>query len=586
MQRRLVTVLCLLLTFTALAFSTQRGYTQDTAAGGECPTLVKQALEAVGNNCGGLGRNSACYGFNRVNATFASDVNDGFFSKPADQTSLKLLQSIDTAALNETIEEWGVAVMSVQANIPNSLPGQAISFILLGDVQVDNAVPPDEAVEPAAEPIAITTINVTNIRTLPTTNSNIIGSVAGGTVLSTDATNPNKDWLRVVFNDSTPGWISRPLVRTEGDLDSLPVFSNESRTPMQAFYFKTGIGAPACTQSPDILVVQGPDRVAVDITANGANVRIGSTVAFRTIEGNKMQMFTISGEATVNGSTVPVGYVTTVQLSEDGTTVVGEPEEPRPMTQEELDIVIWLEDVPTNILNYPIDIPDEEANEPVPTRVPTTSSGTVVQQPALVTVNCAPFKATSPLDGLNFGMNTFYWDAAPGATSYRVNVDGAGSKEVNAPTTNATFDISGAGTNPQMTWSVDALFNGVVVCSSGSVTIPRQWAAPPPPTVPPPPPAAPGSFSAYWSCTYFDFTVNYGSLPEGTTSVAINFGSSGDTYFSSPIMIQVPPNEGSTTVTVYSEGSSYDLFNGSVVANPSGIVVGLPDLTCTYVMPP
>ncbi|MCA0456363.1 MAG: SH3 domain-containing protein [Chloroflexi bacterium] len=582
MQRRFITLLVLFLTFSALAFSTQRGYTQDANAGGECPTLVKQALEAVGDNCGGLARNSACYGFNRVNATFAESVAEDFFSRPADQTDLKLLQSIDTAALNESIQEWGVAVMSVQANIPNSLPGQAVSFILLGDVQLDNAVPPDDAVEPAAESIAVSAISSSNIRTLPTTNSNIIGSVAAGTALGADATNPTKDWVRVIFNNQTPGWISRALVQTEGNLDSLPVFATDSRTPMQAFYFKTGIGEPACTQSPDVLVVQGPERVAVDITANGANIHIGSTVAFRTIEGNRMQVITISGEATVNGSTVPVGYLTTVQLSDDGTSVVGEPEDPRPLTQEELDTLIWMEDMPTSILNYPINIPDEEATEPVPTSVPSSGSSGTVQQPAFVGVNCAPFKATSPLDGLNFGMNIFYWDAAPGATSYRVNVDGAGSKEVTAPTTNAAFDISGAGTNPQMTWSVDALYNGVVVCSTPGVTIPRQWAPPPPPTVPPPPPAAPGSFQAYWSCTNYDFTVFYGSLPAGTTSITINFSSSGDTYFPSPIELPTSTSEGSYNMTVYTEGSSYDLWGGSVVAHPSGITVGLPDLTCTY----
>jgi hypothetical protein len=37
-------------------------------------------------------------------------------------------------------------------------------------------------------------------------------------------------------------------------------------------------------------------------------------------------------------------------------------------------------------------------------------------------VDCRSFHATSPLNGLNYGENTFYWDAAPGATQYRVTV--------------------------------------------------------------------------------------------------------------------------------------------------------------------
>lgn len=579
-MRRITFVFSLLLAGFMLAAVFERGLTQP-AASSECPTLVKQALEAVGDNCGGLGRNSACYGFNRVNATFSSQVEDGFFSKPADQTNLRLLQTIDTAALNESIQEWGVAVMSVQANIPNSLPGQAISFILLGDVEVQNAVPADSAVEPATNPVAVTTLNQSNIRTLPTTNANIVGSVASGTRLSADAINPTKDWVRVVYNNAEPGWINRPLVSSAGDLDSLPVFSADSRTPMQAFYFKTGVGEPACTKSPDVLVVQGPEKVAVDITANGANIHIGSTVAFRTVEGSRMQIFTLHGEATVNGVKVPIGYVTTVQLSDDGTTVIGEPEAPRPMTQEELDLFVWLEDIPTNVLNYPIDVPNDARTPPQPTPVPSangTGSGSSPQP--LVAVNCTPFKATSPLDGLNYGMNTFYWDAAPGATSYRVNVQGAGSKDVNAPTTTLNFDISSAGFNPQLTWSVDALYKGVVVCSSQSITIPRQWAPPPPPTVPPPPP---GSFPASWSCGYFDFTVDYGPLPAGTTSVTVNFNVPYyiETSLSSPVVLSVPPDTGSLNIMAYAEGS-FDVTGGSVIANPSGISVSLPDLSCGF----
>ncbi len=577
MQRRLITFICLLLTFSALAFSTQRGYTQDSSS--DCPTLVKQALEAVGNNCGGLGRNSACYGFNRVNATFSGDVTEDFFSSPSDQTNLKLLESIDTAALNETINEWGVAVMSVQANIPNSLPGQAISFILLGDVTVDNAVPADAAVEPAAIPIDVTTINDSNIRTLPTTKSNIIGSVSGSTALSADAINPTKDWLRVVFDDSTPGWISRGLVKTEGDLDSLPVFASGSQTPMQAFYFRTGIGSPSCTKAPDVLVVQGPEKVAVDITANGANINIGSTIGLRSLDGNQMQVFTISGEATVNGVKVPTGFTTILQMSDDGKSVIGEPSEPRPLTQEELDEMDWFEQIPTSILNYPIFIPTEQDAPIVPLNNPVNNNNTIVNNvPAARGVDCSGFKLTSPLDGLNFGMNSFYWDAAPGATSYRVNVEGAGSKEVTAPITNANFDISSAGFGPQLSWSVDALFNGQVVCSTASVTIPRQW-APPPPAPPEQPP-----FGASWECGEYAYTVKYGGLPAGTTSIIINFNTTdGEPSQPPPIVVSVPPESGFITVDSYT--GTFTLSSGSIVAEPSGLAVGLPDLTCDSGMP-
>jgi len=178
---------------------------------------------------------------------------------------------------------------------------------------------------------------------------------------------------------------------------------------------------------------------------------------------------------------------------------------------------------------------------------------------------------------LNYGVNTFYWDPAPGATSYRVNVQGAGSKEIDAPTTTIGFDISSAGFNPQLTWSVDALYNGVVACSSQSVTIPRQWAPPPPPTSVP---GAPPPFSASWSCGTSSFVVNFGVLPAGSTSITVNYNASGATITpGSPAVATVPPDPGSFNFSSYPPGT-FTLTNGSVVANPSGATVGLPNMTC------
>ena len=149
-----------------------------------------------------------------------------------------------------------------------------------------------------------------------------------------------------------------------------------------------------------------------------------------------MQVITVHGAAKVNGVIVPIGYTTTVQLSDDGKSIIGQPSEPLPLTQEELDELQWLELIPVDVLDYPIIVPDAPPKPEI--TIPVTSNGGTGGQPR-PNVDCRPFKATSPLDGLNYGMNTFYWDAAPGATSYRVNVQGAGSKEVDAPTTTISF---------------------------------------------------------------------------------------------------------------------------------------------------
>jgi hypothetical protein len=519
------------------------------AQSGECPDLVKQALTQVGDNCAGLERNRACYGFNRVAVTFAQDNPTDPFSQPKDQAGLGELASVETAGLNTALNQWGVAVFSAQANIPGTLPGQSVKFLLLGDVSVSNDVTSPEL--QTANPVDVNTTADANIRTLPTTRSNVVGSVPAGTSLTADAASQDGQWLRVVFNQTTPGWISRQVVETAGNLDSLPKISAQSQTPMQAFTFRTGIGSPACNQSPSALVVQGPQKIGVNITANGVNINIGSTLALRTTDHGTLQLTTISGVVHVGGLTIPRGFTTEAKLSPDGKTIIGTFSYPRPLTEAELADIQWLEDIPISVLNYPIVLPTEAELQQY--------LQTIEKKQPSSQVDCSRFRPTSPLDGMKYGQQTFYWDAAPGATSYRVTVVGVGSAETNAPNTNLTFDVSQGGTPFQATWYVEALVNGVVACTSSQVNIPRA-APPPPPQV--------GNFRASWFCSgYFgQVTVNFSGAPPGTTSVTINFA--GDASPQPPFTVS--GSSGSQTFVTVEDASG-----GTVTANPSGQTISL-----------
>src|SRR5689334_1216132 len=114
-----------------------------------CPELVNQALTAVDENCNTAGRNEACYGYDQVEASFLSSVADDFFTTPADLASVADLETIRTAPLNTETGVWGVAVMNLQADLPNTIPGQTVTFVLLGDVEVENAVAPEDVFVPA-----------------------------------------------------------------------------------------------------------------------------------------------------------------------------------------------------------------------------------------------------------------------------------------------------------------------------------------------------------------------------------------------------------------------------------------------------
>nr|MBA3873150.1 SH3 domain-containing protein [Anaerolineae bacterium] len=519
--------------------------------GGSCPTLVKQALAAIGPNCGGLARNTACYGFNKVGATFSQAVADDFFTKPSDQATLSTVASISTAPLDTDLSQWGVAVMSVQANIPDSLPGQAVRFILLGNSQIENAVAPPSTA-PTPQPITVKVTTSANVRSGPTRNANVVGSAPVGTELTADGISDDNQWIRVTLSATVVGWISRDLVTSDADINTLPVVNGVPQTPMQAFRLKSDVAGLNCADAPSLLMVQGPKNVKIQITANGVDVQLGSTLIFKTTQDKKFQIGTIDGTGRIGNQVIPAGYMTEAGLDENGD-VTGRFGAVLPIPKAELDQLQVLEDISPDVLNYKVTVPDRVVPiTPRPTTVP-TSTGTTVNTTGKA--DCTNFKATSPLDGLAYGENTFYWDPAPGATSYRLNVAGFGTTDSSG--TNVTYDLFNAGQNFQMSWFVQALVNGQVACTSQTVTIPRQ-AQPPP-------------FSASWKCgsSSGDVIVNYDNVPPGSSSVSITINSLETTQ-----TYAVPPRSGSKTFKGFFSGNGYVTASG-------GQRIDLPNLVCS-----
>ncbi len=103
-----------------------------------CPPIVQTALAAVEDGCGDMQRNEVCYGNNSVSGEWTLDT-EPLFSNPGDIASITGLQQLTVAELDEDTNKWGVAKMSLLANVPDSVPGQNIIFLILGDVEISDA---------------------------------------------------------------------------------------------------------------------------------------------------------------------------------------------------------------------------------------------------------------------------------------------------------------------------------------------------------------------------------------------------------------------------------------------------------------
>ena len=474
-----------------------------------CSLLVERALSEVDTNCTGIERNQACYGYNLVRAQFQNAVADDFFSTPSDVTSIIELQTIATSPLDEASNTWGVAVMNVQANLPDTLPGQNVTFILLGDTEVENAVQPDEIVTAAT--VQVVSNDFVTVRSGPGDDFNALAGFAQGSNFIANGISTDGQWVKVQ-HENREGWIRRDRLQANPELDTLSAQQAQTRTPMQAVYLRTGIGQPICQEAPDdILLIQGPEEFEIELTVNGANFRVGSTVSFRLLEENLMEVFVIDGTVEVlDEDKNPTGVV--IQTGQRSTACLSEPDS-RGLDGESNDRVVecdfsppewvaldeigtdWcmLQNVPANLLSYPVDLycPGELLPTPVPppTATPLPPRPVVIVPPVnitavvteqvteeVTTISCPDFRILGPFEGITPRNHVFSWTSVPNATDYEIvfyDYTGAFTQSFFTPNTSIELNVGQIPTGNELSYEVRAFSDGNYLCvtpRTGTIT--------------------------------------------------------------------------------------------------------------------
>jgi hypothetical protein len=286
----------------------------------DCPAIVTAALATASEACTTLGRNQACYGNNLLQATAHADAPAFIFEQVGDVVSVADIDSLTLSSMNLTDETWGVALMQLQANLPDTLPGQNVTVLLFGDVAITNAV------ESYIDLEITTTANV-NLRLRPlTSEENIISVLPEGETFIANGRLADNSWIRIVTNDNLRevGWVSAEFVTSDNDLETLTVVDADAPlyTPMQAFYFRSSIGNSPCAEAPSGILIQTPEGVGeVSLLINEVNIRLGSTV-YLTAGNGVMSASVIEGHAvlTSNGvsQTVPAGTYAEIPLDSSG----------------------------------------------------------------------------------------------------------------------------------------------------------------------------------------------------------------------------------------------------------------------------
>jgi hypothetical protein len=112
-----------------------------------CPTIVQTALDTVDRYCSETQRNIACYGNLLIDATPRPDVVNFAFEQPGDIVDVVDIEALQLENMDLVNQTWGIAVLKLQANLPDTLPGQNVTFLLFGDVTVTHAVDPEDTTQ-------------------------------------------------------------------------------------------------------------------------------------------------------------------------------------------------------------------------------------------------------------------------------------------------------------------------------------------------------------------------------------------------------------------------------------------------------
>ena len=283
----------------------------------DCPAIIEFALSSTDEFCRGTGRNQACFGHVNLTAEAQPDASRFKFVEVGDIVDVATIRTLRLSTLDTSAGAWGVVLMRLQANLPDAIPGQNVTFMLFGDTELRNAATSVSEQDVPTVNAQITSSLNANVRVGPDSAMAVLASVPNGTSVVANGQSPDGEWLRIIIPDSKNGdlgWISNQLISASDDLTTLNIVQpgQPQFGPMQAFYLSTGIGTPLCNEMPDNgMLVQTPKGVGeINLLVNEVEISMGSTVflsAPRDDDGNddeninakSMKVKTIEGAAIV-----------------------------------------------------------------------------------------------------------------------------------------------------------------------------------------------------------------------------------------------------------------------------------------------
>ena len=262
--------------------------------------VVQRALNAIGERCADLGRDSLCL------------VSQPLEVQPEDASeSLGELRSLSSGGLDMDSASWGIALLRLSANLPQTYTGAGVLALLAGDAQIHNEVAPED-VPTIPEPVDTAALEQATLFRLPGILPEPVGVLEADEIVPVDAYDASGDWLRAVMGGMV-AWVKKDKVARLQAMSSLPSLAVNQPYPLQALSLRTGSAYPDCAAAEPMVAVQTPEDASLNLTVNGVDIHIGSMVTFQQAHKGALSL------------TVHRGAVTTVygQRIDEGQSAIG-----------------------------------------------------------------------------------------------------------------------------------------------------------------------------------------------------------------------------------------------------------------------
>ncbi len=289
-------------------------YAQTNLQADACNSMVEEALKLVAIRCLDVGRNEACYGNSAISATLKDDSLA--FETPGDIIPVSAIDALITRPINPDSQEWGVAMLNIQADLPDQ--DDSVQILVFGGAQVT-----PNTTELAADTPTCNFTNTSgrnlNLRAGPGENFAVFDVLDADETLQVYGRSADGVWLR-----SSRGWV----YAADGTLDcasadELRLIENTQdaySAPMQSFTLRVDDEA-RCDAVPSGLLIQTPTGETANLQINNVELKIGST-AFITMGGKQKSMTVTSLDGNVDvvnaGVPLPVGGQLQIQMNEEG----------------------------------------------------------------------------------------------------------------------------------------------------------------------------------------------------------------------------------------------------------------------------